>query len=366
MDAGRAGRRWGTIGMAAAWLAAAAAATVGVSGCERVESRIVERAAKRGLEANHDAWLDDGSLHVVLCGTGSPLPSAKRAGPCTAVIAGGHFLLVDVGPGSWNHIGLWHLPAAALDGVLLTHFHSDHIAELGEAAMQSWALGRPAPLRVIGPPGVERVVAGFEEAYAQDTGYRVAHHGADLMPPATRPLQAVPVAMPESGGTGVFDEGGLRVTMFRVDHAPVRPAVGYRFDFGGRSVVVSGDTARSDEVARQARGADVLVHEALAAHLVGVGRDVAAEAGDARRARILGDIPEYHTTPVEAAEIAKAAGVKRLVLTHLVPPPDNVVVERLFLRGVAEAWDGEVILGEDGLHLTLPGGSEEIRIESLD
>src|SRR6185295_9758423 len=104
---------------------------------------------------------------------------ADRAGPCTAVLAGGHFVLVDVGPGSWRQVALQRLPRARLDSVLLTHFHSDHIGELGEAVMQSWVSGRRLPLNVFGPPGVEQVVDGFRTAYAFDTQYRVAHHGAE-------------------------------------------------------------------------------------------------------------------------------------------------------------------------------------------
>jgi ribonuclease Z len=346
-------------------------AGLGAVGCERVESALIARVAERAATTpDHVEWLEDGALHVVLCGTGSPLPSADRAGPCTAIFAGGHFLLIDVGPGANDQMGLLRLPRQEIDAVLLTHFHSDHIGELGELAMQSWALGRARPLPVYGPPGVEEVVAGFEAAYAHDTGYRVAHHGADWMPPSARPLQAQPVALDAAGSTAgsavVFEEeDGLRVTAFAVDHAPVAPAYGYRIDFAGRSVVVSGDTLPSANLAAHARGADLLLHEALAAHLVEAAREALSAAGNERRARIAHDIQGYHTTPVQAAETAKQAGVSLLVLHHLVPPPPNAFVRRLFLRGVAEAWDGEVVLGEDGMHFALPPGSDTIQRESL-
>jgi ribonuclease Z len=232
--------------------------------------------------------------------------------------------------------------------------------------MQSWALGRPVPLRVYGPPGIEAVVAGFEAAYAPDTGYRVAHHGALLMPPGARPLQARALEVPAEGTTVVFEDGPLRVQAFAVDHAPVSPAYGYRVDFEGRSVVVSGDTRPSENLVAAARGADLLVHEALAAHLIGAAERAASAAGLARRARIAHDIPGYHTTPVQAAEIAAKAGVRMLVLTHLVPPPDNALLRRLFAQGVADAWDGQIVLGEDGMHFSLPPGSQEIALEELD
>jgi ribonuclease Z len=232
--------------------------------------------------------------------------------------------------------------------------------------MQSWALGRPVPLRVYGPPGIEEVVAGFEQAYTPDTGYRVAHHGEELMPPGARPLQPRAIEVPAGGAAVVLEDGPLRVHAFAVDHSPVSPAYGYRIDFAGRSVVVSGDTMPSPTLAAIARDADLLVHEALAAHIVGAAERAASAAGNARRARIAHDIPGYHTTPVQAAEIASQADVKMLVLTHLVPPPDNALVRRLFLQGVADAWDGDVVLGADGMHFRLPTGSDAIEMEELE
>jgi ribonuclease Z len=346
---------------------AAALATLALSGCDRLEDRLLALAASRAVQPERSEWLDDGALHVILCGTGSPLPSAERAGPCTAVIAGGHFLLVDVGPGSNANLGLWRLPRARLDGVLLTHFHSDHIGELGETALLSWAFGRTQPLSVYGPPGVDRVVSGFDEAYKLDSGYRVAHHGAEVMPPGASVLHARTVAAPSTGGAVVVLEAdGLRVQAFAVDHDPVRPAYGYRFDYAGRSVVVSGDTRKSTNLVANAAGVDLLVHEALAAHVVRAARDANLAAGETRRAKILDDVIGYHTTPVEAAEAAAEAGAGLLVLTHLVPPPDNPILRRMFVRGVADAWDGEVVLGSDGLHFVLAPGTREIDWESLE
>jgi len=333
-------------------------------GCEGLQDRMIDRVAEAAMQPFRDDLLDDGDLHVVLCGTGSPLPALDRAAACTAVLAGGHFVLVDVGPGSNANLGLWRMPSNRIDAILLTHFHSDHIAELGEVGMQSWALGREAPLKVYGPPGIERVVGGFEESYALDSGYRTAHHGADFMPPDSRPL--IPRAVvAEPGGTLVFEADGLRVIAFPVNHEPVSPAYGYRFEYRGRTVVLSGDTAKSANVAAHSKGADMLIHEALAAHLIGAGEQAAREAGYPRRAHIMADIPTYHTTPVEAAEIANESGVDLLVLSHLVPPPANAIAERLFLSGVSDAWDGEVVLGEDGFHFILPADSSEIRREEL-
>jgi ribonuclease Z len=340
-----------------------------VAGLSRVpafQDRLVERIAERVIQAQPPLLEGDG-LRVLLCGSSGPLPHPTRAKPCVAVFAGGRFYLVDAGPGSWNRLAGWRIPGERIAAVLLTHFHSDHIGELGEIDLQTWAAGRPAPLRVYGPPGVERVVAGFEAAYALDAGYRTAHHGAEWMVPALGRMEGRRVALRgDAAPTVVLEEDGLRITAFPVDHAPVRPAYGYRFDYQGRSVVVSGDTARSETVVEAARSADVLFHEAQANHLVSRIEAAARAAGNARVAKILSDIPDYHTSPVEAAEIANQAGVKLLILYHLTPPPPVKLLERAYVRGVSDVARTDWRLGDDGLFVELPAGSDVVRVGRLD
>jgi ribonuclease Z len=142
--------------------------------------------------------------------------------------------------------------------------------------------------------------------------------------------------------------------MFRVDHEPVVPAVGYRFDWRGRAVVVSGDTAKSASLALHAKGADLLVHEALDPALTGRAVEAAKRLGMQRLAKLAGDIPDYHATPREAGEVAQEAGVATLVLTHMVPPPRNALVRRAFEQGARDAFAGEVVAGEDGMRFALP------------
>jgi len=324
-------------------------------GCDRLIDRQIERAMTRVDRA----MLTSPDLTVVLCGTGSPLPDRNRASACTAVVAGGELFLVDVGPGAWKSLDLANVPTSALSAVLLTHFHSDHIGDLGEAVMQSWVAGRTRPLEVYGPPGTARVVDGFTAAYAQDVGYRVAHHGEAALPRAlgTAIAREVPLDAAPDASAVVVDRNGLRVTMFRVDHAPVSPAVGYRFDWHGRSVVVSGDTRKSESVIRHAAGADLLVHEALNRDLMGRAAAVAERLGNPRLAKLARDTLGYHTSPVEAAEVAQAAGVKHLVLTHLVPGPPNRFVGRLFRAGMSDRFHGEITLGEDGMRFALSPAS---------
>jgi len=160
-------------------------------------------------------------------------------------------------------------------------------------------------------------------------------------------------------------EDGLTVSAFLVDHDPARPAYGYRFDWRGRSVVVSGDTVGSDAVIEAARGADVLVHEAQANHLVARIGAAAERIGRPRVAKVMSDIPDYHTTPVEAAELANEAGVGLLVFTHLTPPPPARIVERVFTRGVDDVRPEGWMLADDGLLVTLPLGSDAIETSRL-
>ncbi len=332
-----------------------------------VQDRIVERAIASGMAERRAELFEDDALRVLVCGSGSPLPHPSRAGPCIAVFAGGRFWVVDTGPRSWNNLAGWRVDGSRLAGVLLSHFHSDHLGGLGEFNLGSWAAGRPAPLAVHGPPGVERVVGGFNEAFALDNGYRIAHHGADFLTPESAGLRALRFEVAEDGSpTEIVNEGGLRITAFAVDHEPVRPAVGYRFDWRGRSVVVSGDTTRDERLIAAARGADVLLHEALADHLIARIGAAAGAAGRARVAKIMADIPDYHTSPVAAAEVANEAEVELLVLYHLVPPPPARLMESVFLRGVAEVRPAGVALADDGLLIELPRDSDEIRVGAID
>jgi ribonuclease Z len=163
----------------------------------------------------------------------------------------------------------------------------------------------------------------------------------------------------------VLDEDGLRVTAFAVHHDPVKPAYGYRFDYRGRSLVVSGDTTRSPELVRAAQGADVLFHEAQANHIVAMIGEAAARAGRPRVAKVMGDIPSYHTSPVEAAQIANEAGVRLLVLYHLTPPPPVRPAEWAYVRGVADVRRDGWVLADDGLLVELPEGSAAVHTRRL-
>ena len=328
---------------------------------------LMDRVLARNMGSDLMAELPDG-LHVAICGAGAPLPDPKRSGPCVAVMAGERLYIVDAGGGSSRVLARMRVPIGRITAVLLTHYHSDHIDGLGALELQRWAnAAATEPVPVMGPgPDVHAVVDGINLAYGSSRAARVAHHGAGIVPPGGAGAVAVPFDVPDQGqGEVLVEEGGLTITAFLVDHAPVKPAVGYRFDYAGRSVLISGDTTKSSNLAEFAQRVDLLVHEALAPDLVGVIERSAREAGRDNLAKILADIVDYHTSPVEAAEIARDAGVGHLLFHHIVPPLLLAPMETLFLQGVDAVYAGPVTISRDGTLVRMDAHTSSIIVESL-
>lgn len=325
---------------------------------------LFERAIEQNVAADTMAELEDG-LHVGLCGTGSPMANLDRAGPCNLVIAGELMFLVDIGEGGSRNVTLMGFSAGDLDAIFLTHFHSDHIDGLGPLALNHWVRGtNTAPLPVHGPAGVEAIVDGFNAAYATDNSYRTAHHGESVAPSTGGGSVARPFEL--SGNSAViFEQDGLRVTAFTVPHDPVAPAVGYRFDYKGRSACISGDTIKSANLERVCEGVDLLVHEALSMEMVAHVEQVMADAEIETAAKIMHDIQDYHASPSDAAESAHIAGARMLVLSHLVPPLPSTYLYPAFLGDAPERFDGELVVGEDGMLFSMPAAGDEIEQREL-
>jgi ribonuclease Z len=364
----KSGRSMGRLGLAAGaaliLLVAGAASLLNAS----VQQEIFNRAVQQRAATVNNSVLADDALRIAICGSSAPLPSADRAKACVAVFAGGMFYIVDVGPESVENLMLWGIPMSSIGGVLLTHFHSDHIGDLGELNLQSWAGGRPTPLDVYGGPGVERVIEGFNNAYRLDQGYRTEHHTERVMPPATWPMVPHTIELLGAGTaakdrTGVvLEKGGLRITAIEVNHAPISPAYAYRFDYNGRSVLITGDLKYHPPLLESARGVDVMVSEAIATSMTRALGKGAGAAGRASVAAIMHDIEDYHIEPEQAAHIANDAGVKLLVFYHLLPAPDGMLARRLFAQGIDEARQGDWEIADDGSLYTLPLGSSEVHI----
>lgn len=269
-------------------------------------------------------------IEVTLLGTGSPLPDPHRAGPSTLVRAGGQTFLVDCGRGVQQRLAAAGSAANLLTALLLTHLHSDHIADLGDVIITRWITTftpDPAPLPIIGPPGTAEVVAATLQAFGHDIGYRIAHH-----PDLSAPPQ---VQVHEYTDGEVWARDGIRILAAPTDHRPVAPTVGFRIEHDGASVVLAGDTVPCAGLDALAAGAGALVHTAIRHDLV--------QAMPVQRFRDIGD---YHSTVEQAAETAARAGVGILILTHYVPspPPGRYEDWRALAAGV---FDRQIELGDD-------------------
>ena len=327
-----------------------------------LSTAIAERVAKQRMATDALKELPDG-LHIGVCGAGSPMPDDRRMGACTLVVAGKRLFVFDTGNGSARNIGKMGFIHGHIEAIFLTHFHSDHIDGLGELLMQRWvSTGNKQPVPLYGPQGVDKVANGFMQAYSQDQHYRVTHHGEATLPASGFGAVAMPFAAPLTLPVVLLKDADLEIAAFSVDHAPIHPAVGYRIRYKGRSVVISGDTKKSAAVQREAQQADLLVHEALSVPMVGLLEQAAAAAGRANVKKLMADIVDYHTTPEQAAEIARDAKVGFLLLSHIAPPLPLPGMEKAFLGAAQDLFKGPIRVGADGDFLSLPIGSNAIEV----
>ena len=277
-----------------------------------------------------------GRTRLILLGTGGgPRPRKTSSGSAQVVIRGGRASVVDCGDGVARQLVLADVPLRTLRHVLVTHQHSDHTADYGNLLLLSWASGLNTRVDTWGPPPLARMTRLFLEMNAEDIRTRISNEG--------RPPLAPLIKVHELRGKGeVFREDDLRVTCTLVDHPPVVPAFAYRFDGPDRSIVISGDTRPSPALVSLAHGADVLVHSAM--YPQAIDRLVAAVPNAARlRASILA----HQTSAEDAGRIAAEAGVKTLVLSHLVPAEDPQVTEEMWLEAARAHFGGPVVVGRD-------------------
>jgi ribonuclease Z len=273
-----------------------------------------------------------GAMEVVLLGTGYPRPDPNRAGPSLAVVVGEKWFVVDAGRGTTMRLAGTELPYAKMRAVFLTHLHSDHTAGLPDLFDTSWQFGRKTtPLELYGPPGTKRLANAMLQFFAEDI-----HLRRDLLEKHPAAGATIRTHIVREGV--VYDDGEVKVTAFAVDHRPVQHAFGYRFEAQGQVVVISGDTRPTDNLVKYAKGADILVLEAyLPEHFLRVDSPEVA-------ARLM----SYHTSAEEAGVLAAKAGVKTLVLTHLIPGN----ADETFRERAAKAFHGRIVVGRDLMAIT--------------
>ncbi|MPZ52387.1 MAG: MBL fold metallo-hydrolase [Acidimicrobiia bacterium] len=265
---------------------------------------------------------------VTVLGSGCPIPTLERSGPAFALDIGTDISMIDCGPGALKQMMVAGLDVARSTKVFITHHHSDHTFDLGQFALGGWTLGRRA-LHIYGPSGTERIAhLWFEEMLGADIAYRAG---------LGRPTGGlIDIGSTDCGPGHIFENDEMTVTAAHGVHTTEDLA--YRFDVGGRSIVFTGDTAPTDDIADLARGADVLFHES---NLVPTARDAYAktEGGLA----VWESLQDHHTPPEKAGEIAQKAGVRQLVLIHFLPGADPRVAEEL----ASSTFDGPVVAAED-------------------
>lgn len=283
------------------------------------------------------------SDHVTLLGVkGGPAIRPGSNMPTSVLVSmGGRRILVDAGLGAARAVCDQGVALTELDAILVTHLHSDHYLELGPLLHTAWTAGLKAPIPVWGPPRLARYWTTFLAAMEDDIRLRIEDEGrpdiADLVD-----VRAIDPAAP-------IEIGAVRVTALENHHPPIRPSFALRFEAGGRAAVLSGDTAALPAMADFARGADLLVHEAMLTE----GVDALLEKLPGADPRLRRHILRSHTSAEEAGRIAAEAGVAALALTHFVPDGLPSVTEADWEAAVRRTWAGDLILGRDGLRIAL-------------
>ncbi|MCV3210098.1 MBL fold metallo-hydrolase [Mesorhizobium sp. YC-39] len=286
--------------------------------------------------------VDPGADRLVLLGSkGGPALRPGGPWPSSSLLElGGRSIVVDCGLGVTRGLVDAGIGLKALDLIFITHLHSDHVLELGPLIHTAWTAGLAGSVTVFGPPGTADYWQHFCQAMAFDIDIRIVDEGRQDI----RRL----VSVVEFGEGEVLEERGLKVTALRVDHPPVTDCFALRFEHGRKSAVFSSDTAFFPPLADFAKDADILVHEAMLEE--GVERLVARTGNGARlREHLLAS----HSFAEEAGRIASDAGVKRLVLNHLIPADDAEIGEADWVAAVRKTWAGDLTIARDGLGVGL-------------
>lgn len=239
------------------------------------------------------------TLKVTLLGTGTPRPEMDRFGPAVLVEAGDKKLLFDAGRGVSMRLYQQNIPFTSINKIFFTHLHYDHVVGFADYWLTSWVWQRQEPLNIWGPSGTEFMLSSLTHAYQQDI-----HIRRDLSEKLSS--EGIEFVVSEIEEGIIYLKGKLKVTAFRVDHKPVEHAFGYRIDFAGRSVVISGDTTYSKNLVKYSKDVDLLIHE-----IADAPEELIAENPRLKR------VMAYHTRPRQMARIINETKPRQTVLTHV-------------------------------------------------
>ncbi len=304
-----------------------------------------------------ERWKKD-VLYVVTVGTGSPAADIGRTQPCTAIIAGGDLFLFDAGDGNAVAAQLQGLPISNLKAIFLTHLHSDHMGGIGSVASTTVIYGRQNDLKVFGPRGTSEVIDGFNKAFSADVRIRQIVGDAEGSLSNALPIASEIHINDDSRAKVLVYEnaGGLKVYAFNVDHRPVVPAYGYRIEYGGRTVVISGDTTKSNNLTVHAQESDILVCEAYSSYMMDKVFDAAKKYPQDPEMGIFKDhvakVTGYHMSTRQAVTTAAEAKTKHLILTHTKGLDAGfvrrLIAKPLYLKGIEDIYKGPVDIAENG------------------
>jgi ribonuclease Z len=273
-------------------------------------------------------------MKIILLGTGDPPAVMNRFGPSTLVDAGGKKFLFDTGRGALQRLNQLKIKWQDIDGVFFTHLHSDHTVGFPDVWLTGWLVpGRDRPLPVWGPPGTRNMMEHLTKAYEFDIGYRISDDKA-------KP-QGAEIDAKEINPGLAYDKDGLKITAIEVDHAPVKPAYGYRIDFNGHSVVLSGDTRPSANLERHAQNVDLFIHEVVV--------PASLERAGSKPERMKSVIG-HHTTPEQAGEIFDRTKPKLAVYSHIVLP---TATKEEIVDATRKTYSGPLEVGEDLMMITV-------------
>jgi ribonuclease Z len=236
------------------------------------------------------------------------------------------------------------MPPQTIDAVFITHLHSDHTTDMADFLVMRWVGGIRHAIPIYGPVGTKRMVAGFQEAMAADTKYRLDHHGDKLWSGGL----AADITEFEAGEEPavVAEVDDITVKAFEVDHRPVKPAYGFRFEREGAVITISGDTNPCPGLLNGARDADILICDSMNVQMMKILEQQLRSAGNEVQADLLEDAHDYHAPVSAMAETAREAGVKHLVLSHILPPVNDEQAP-MFTAGLDAIFHGRITVGQD-------------------